>query len=541
MRLCSHFLAILLFLFIFSSIDSYAFLSTDRKYYVEKFGAVGDGKTDNSMAFRAISEAVNSNGGGIVIFPENGVFLFNVKDDPSGGHSMSFKPDAVALNFTGCRNVRVEMKGSAIKVGTNHSTRYALVRFFDCKSFRIKDGRLEGDAAGHDYSPVVFNRKIEKSTHEWGYGIINAGSSGLIENMDISYMTGDGIYSGSVKAKGSVYHSSVEISGCRVSYCRRNGITLTSSKGVKILNTSVHHIGSYGGLSGTNPQSGIDLEYEDGVSDRGNVFIDGCEFYECTRRGITASNTNPPVPDNFILRNSTFSKADVMLNNMPRGMSKSVIGCIVNHSVFMAGDADVEDCVFNLGDHITYISKTHFKDCMFYGTAVSNKSTDKGCAFAGFSLDKTFFDGCSFVNVQGNSAGNVVYQGFSGYVYPMDVDFDDCTFTNTSFCRGGSDKRSLFNFRNCRLEEGCVLINLDSEEVCFTDCTLKDVSSYVSQSGHFRFDHCDIRQVDSTVKHPLLLYGTHTLIDCTTVNKVVISKEDKKRGIKAFKMNTVNH
>ncbi len=538
-RSCRLFV-ILPIIFVLFPIDSYAFLNIRKKYYVEKFGAIGDGKTDNSKAFQAISNAVNSNGGGVVIFPENGVFLFKVKDDFSGGHSMSFLPDAVALDFRGCRNIRVEMNGSTIKVGTNHSTRYAIVRFFDCKSFLIKDGYLEGDAASHDYSPVIFKNKVEKSTHEWGYGILNAGSSGQVENINISYMTGDGIYAGSVKTKGTVYHSCVEISGCSISYCRRNGITLTSSEGVNIINTVVHHIGSYGGLSGTNPQSGIDLEYEDGVYDRGDVSIIGCKFYECTRRGITTSNTAPPVPDNFILQSSTFSQADLLLNNMPRGVSKRVIDCVFDQSIVMAGDADVENCEFTLGNHLTYISKTHFKKCRFYGTEVNIKSKDKGCAFAGFSSEKTYFEGCSFVNVQGNSTGNVVYQGFSGYVYPMDIDFYGCTFNNTSFCRGGSDKQSQFRFRNCSFEEGCVLMSLDSEEVCFENCSLKDVGSYASQNGHFCFDHCDIRQVESTVKYPLLLYGTHTLIDCKLVNEVVISKEDRGRGIKAFKLKTVN-
>lgn len=53
-------------------------------------------------------------------------------------------------------------------------------------------------------------------------------------------------------------------------------------------------------------------------------------------------------------------------------------------------------------------------------------------------MDKTTFEKCRFKDIIGNEKSGVVWQGFSGHVYPMNVEFKECTFTNTSFCRGGN-------------------------------------------------------------------------------------------------------
>jgi ABC-type histidine transport system ATPase subunit len=90
--------------------------------------------------------------------------------------------------------------------------------------------------------------EIKKRTqsHEWGYGILNAGSSGSILNMVLTNMTGDGLYVGSINIAKKPYHGSTIIDSCEISYCRRNGITGCSSEGLTIKNTKIHHIGTYG-------------------------------------------------------------------------------------------------------------------------------------------------------------------------------------------------------------------------------------------------------------------------------------------------------
>lgn len=141
---------------------------TNKKFYVEKLGAVGDGKTNDIAAFQALAKAVNANGGGIVVFPEGKVFSISVMDDYSCGHKSRPDDGAMAFNFEHCKNVVVDMNGSTIQLTPNHSTKYSFFRFFDCSSFCLSNGTLTGDVEEHDYSPVMYKGKEEKTSHQWG-------------------------------------------------------------------------------------------------------------------------------------------------------------------------------------------------------------------------------------------------------------------------------------------------------------------------------------------------------------------------------------
>ena len=160
-------------------------------FEVEKYGEDYD-------AFARLCDDVNKNRGGHVVFPRNKIYTLEINNDYHGGHRSLPQDSSVLLKFKGCNTIDVDLNGCTLVVAPNHSTKYAVALFFDCKSFRLYDGCLIGDAIGHDYSPVVYKRKLEKSTHEWGYGILVLGSRGTIENVTLLNMTGDGIYVGGV-------------------------------------------------------------------------------------------------------------------------------------------------------------------------------------------------------------------------------------------------------------------------------------------------------------------------------------------------------
>jgi hypothetical protein len=151
-------------------------------------------------------------------------------------------------------------------------------------------------------------------------------------------------------------------------------------------------------------------------------------------------------------------------------------------------------------------------------------------------MDRTEFKKCRFTNILGNEEEGIVRQGFSGHIYPMDVDFINCTFDNTSFCKGGKKNNSNFRFYNCQLNNGCKIYNLGKTPISFEDSKLTDVGSYVNQSGSFSFENCSIIQKDKTVKYPLLLFGTHTMKNCEVVDQVGVSNYSKQRGVKAYKI-----
>ena len=284
-----------IFILIIHSLSLTARSHDDKVFYAEAYGVVGDGRTNNLQVLHRLANAVNANGGGRVVFPKGKSFLVMFASDPNGGYAKVPLADAMALCFSHCKNITVDLNGSIIQVSPNHSTKYSVIRFFDCKNFVVQNGSIVGDAMNHDYSPVIYKSKEYKTSHEWGYGIYCSGSTGAISNMKISYMTGDGLYVGSTSHDKVAFHGKTTIDSCEISYCRRNGITGCSSQGLIITNTNVHHIGTYGGMTGTAPMAGLDLEYEDGVGDRGDITIENCQFTDCSKWGIVTANSLVPI------------------------------------------------------------------------------------------------------------------------------------------------------------------------------------------------------------------------------------------------------
>ena len=425
------------------------------------------------------------------------------------------------------------MNGSSIVVSKNHSTKYAVFFFYNCKSFCIENGTLVGDSKSHDYSPVIYRGEEKKSSHQWGHGIDITGSKGVVRNMQISYMTGDGIRISSYKSKEEVFHAKAEVDYCNISYCRRNGVTVGSTEGVILSHSSIHHIGTYDGITGASPQAGIDLEYEDKVGDKGAVRIFNCHLYECTTATITASNTSIPDPSAFSIIDSKIEGGYFQITNMKvqGGGKKSVTGCAFIDTPINCGDAVVEDCTFEMGTKIHYVHGTTFRNCTFSGQLAESDSKYGGC-FAGNNYSPASFNNCVFNDIRGKN-DNSVYQGFSGYAFKLHADFEDCIFSNCSFVQGGAGEDSNYSFQNCILIKGCSIQNRSENLVVFKRTRLENVASYSNQKGQFSFDHCEIVQDDNSIQYPLLYFGNHRVKDCSITNNIQITPAMKSRGVKA--------
>lgn len=520
---------------------------TKKKFYVEKFGALGDGKTNDIAAFQALARAVNANGGGIVVFPEGKVFSISIIDDYSCGHKSTPDEGAMAFNFEHCKKVVVDMNGSTIQLTPNHSTKYSFFRFFDCASFSLSNGTLTGDVGGHDYSPVMYKGKEEKTSHQWGYGVYVRGSKGEISDMNISRMTGDGIYFGSVKLSDGVYHAKVEINGCEISYCRRNGISCASSLGFKLLDSKIHHIGDWRAtpempvaITGCKPKAGIDFEYEGKAGDVGDVVISGCSFSDCTDYCIVTSNASVPETTNFTISNSEFSGSCVHANNLTSRGKKDIKDCRFNDASAFFGDAKVYRCVFEMGIVMNYVSRTSFYDCEFNGH-LENLDSKHGCFMAGTNMEKTLFERCKFKNIKGYNDLTPAFQGFSGYVHPVNIDFVSCDFDNCSFVVSQKNYDSSLSFKSCTLRNGCLIHNMSTKAMSFTNSELYDVSSYATQNGVFTMNNCRIVQENVSVERPLLSFGTHTMNRCTVIDKVgITSSARRKYGVKEYRIEAVN-
>jgi len=107
------------------------------------------------------------------------------------------------------------------------------------------------------YSPVVVGDRNKHigNKGEWGMGIYILGSKNIhILHPNISNCWGDGIYIG---RSGSESSDNIEIIKGVINNCRRNGISITDGKNIKIQNSIISN------TNGTSPMCGIDIEPND--------------------------------------------------------------------------------------------------------------------------------------------------------------------------------------------------------------------------------------------------------------------------------------
>lgn len=134
--------------------------------------------------------------------------------------------------------------------------------------------------------------KGERDTHtgttgEWGMCINILGSKNItVTDCTLRDGWGDGIYVGaSDNSVSSVPSRNVTIKNCVVTNNRRNGVSVTSCEGFRLLNSRITD------THGTNPQCGIDFEpnyYHEVIKD---CVIDNCYFNGNTHGNVVVYNS----------------------------------------------------------------------------------------------------------------------------------------------------------------------------------------------------------------------------------------------------------
>ena len=174
-----------------------------------------------------------------------------------------------------------------LELATNAFVGYNIVAI-SADNVKWHGGAIKGDAKTHDYTTTT-------STHEWGYGIALTGSNCVIEGVNISLCTGDGIC---VKEECA----NNEIKNINISKCRRQGMTIADVTNLVVENFDIRNIGDFTvdgvSVTGTLPKAAFDIEPDSNTPASIDIIIqngviDSCDKgFTSYRDAAVAQNTN---------------------------------------------------------------------------------------------------------------------------------------------------------------------------------------------------------------------------------------------------------
>lgn len=497
--------------------------SIDGTVYINPidFGVIGDGVTDNTQAIKSMCEFINNKGYGYIVFPK-GTYRVSIEDRSDYWYNNR----ATVANFSKCSNVNIDLGGSTFILDSNRSPFYSIFSFNECEYFEIKNGNLIGDRRTHNYAEY---RGLK--THEWGHGIEDHGSNGRVLNMEISDFTGDGITSGSSYSQPAdiIYvrsKSYIEVDNCKIHHCRRQGITIGEGYGGCIRNTNIHHIGDWDGVNGTDPKSGIDLEFELAESRCDSVIIDNVTISDCSNFCIVSA-VSGDVLENFLLVNSNIDGRIVI--------STAKKGVVSNTSLKLKPSNGITSCRYlkfnNCDIHFTgsiYLDEVTFNNCHITGDYVNDAESSSSIQCE----TKLTFNNCTIEDILGTSKGynwssDLVGKpliGFNTYKFDAEYNFDNCVISNCSAIIKTAHTK-LFKMSNSTVKN-CYFMHSDTTtpKIQYINCIIENLCGYYTHEAKYLFKNCSIKD-DGTMPVSFVGAGLAMLYNCNaeitkTSNKV---------------------
>ena len=486
--------------------------SIDGKIYINPidFGVIGDGVTDNTQAIKSMCEFINQRGYGVIVFPK-GTYRVSIED----GTDYWFDNFARIAHFENCSNVNIDLGDSTFIIDGNKSPFYTMFSFRSCDYFEIKNGKLIGDRLSHNYAEYRGTK-----SHEWGYGISNVGSNGKVVNMEISQFTGDGInsedryrqISGSFETLAKAF---IEIDKCNIHHCRRQGITIGESNGGIIKNTRIQHIGDFDGIAGTDPKSGIDLEFELGTSYCDSVVIDNVTISDCSNFCLVGAIAGDVV-NKFLLTNSYIDGRMVLSTAKTGVVSNTTFNFKKTNGITACRYLTFNDCNMHITASIQ-LDNTTLKNCRITGEY--DEATGYGSSIA--CEDEITFDNCTIKDILGNSdgynwAGSLKGKpliGFNIYTYNGEYIFNNCDISNCSAIMKSANTKGL-KFNNSTIKN-CYFMHssIDRFAIQYDGCNIENLCGYYTNEAKYLFRNCTIKD-DGTLPNPFVGSGLSVLYNC---------------------------
>lgn len=244
---------------------------------VKDFGAVGDGKTNDTAA---IQKAVDAAKADDTVKIPNGTYMIDAKKSINLKSFMTLRLDAQAF----------------LKVIPNKEPRYRLINIKGVEKVAVRGGNLEGDRDSH-----------MAKDGEWGMGIwISESKNVTIASVKVRNMWGDGIY-----IDKQTYN--IKVQKCVSDRNRRQGLSIAGGGPVeKILIEDC----TFSNTKGTRPEDGIDIEPDHNVGPFKNIRIRRNKFLNNNGAGIEVAGKKGKVRD-VIASDNTFKGRPLKINGVP--------------------------------------------------------------------------------------------------------------------------------------------------------------------------------------------------------------------------------
>lgn len=220
-------------------------------------GAKGDGISDDTSAINTLVQYVKTNKLGGLWFPE-GTYMIKATDDADVDGYSSLN-GGIIIDST----MRLILHPNAtLKAITNNKGGYAIVNIKNADNVYLQGGKILGDRYTH-----------LGTAGESGFGIMIIASENIyIKDTYISDCWGDGICT--IHRSPSPYKqcNNIHIDGVVSKNNRRQGMSIIDGRNIYISNSE------FSGTNGTAPESGIDIEPDNGAAMVTDVFINNCIF-----------------------------------------------------------------------------------------------------------------------------------------------------------------------------------------------------------------------------------------------------------------------
>lgn len=268
---------------------------------MQKWGAVGDGVTDNYLVYKKAIDTINSLGSGEIFFPKGRYYIdrfyaepnekisgkptgFNI--DLKGYRIPAFDPKLVFSNLKGVKisgesGSEIIMKGDFNRAGTRQMSDFVI------SSISAVGAIVMENSTDIIVSNLEFSGGIEKTTKDTGVNESGLGSlikftscsNGLLENIFVHHAQTDGlVFSRNVDTESC---DNFTVRNVKSTYNARQGMTLAALKNSVFIDCDFSNTGT--GQYTHDPRVGIDIEPNVGGKWLSNTIRnDNLEFRNCT-------------------------------------------------------------------------------------------------------------------------------------------------------------------------------------------------------------------------------------------------------------------